>query len=190
MRPSTALKAIWPLSDGAQLLRYVVKLQRDEFVNDDEEEQHEDQLNGHDPAGEFGGLFGGAVFLKVAERSVGGEFEGFHAEHQGLAERGKTAQNGVFCPRIFFGEARDGEFFGDDVARSFADRDAIAVRGAHHDAFHDGLSADQRLFTGFENGEKLGVEEKAKESADGQVDGTSKLLLYVHWQGGLSANGG
>ena len=39
----------------------------------------------------------------------------------------------------------------------FAHRDAIAVRRAHHDAFHHGLAADQRFLAAFEDGQHLNV---------------------------------
>ena len=47
--------------------------------------------------------------------------------------------------------------------------DAIAVRRAHHDAFHHGLAADQgRFLAAFEDGQQLDMREKTQETAQVQ----------------------
>ena len=48
-----------------------------------------------------------------------------------------------------------------------AHRHTIAVRGAHHDAFHDGLPADQGFLAAFEDGQHLNMGKKTKKSAKG-----------------------
>ena len=67
----------------------------------------------------------------------------------------------------YFSDMRDDRhFLGDDFAGGLADRDAIAVRGAHHDAFHDRLAADERLLAAFQNGEHLYVRETGEEKCE------------------------
>ena len=54
---------------------------------------------------------------------------------------------------ISVGNARQRILFRDQRAVGLPHRDAIAVRGAHHDAFHDRLSTDERLLAAFKYGE-------------------------------------
>jgi hypothetical protein len=65
--------------------------------------------------------------------------------------------------------------FGDNLTVGFTHRDTIAVRGAHHHAFHDSLAAHQRLFAALQYGQHLNVRAKAQKASDRQGD---RLLLH------------
>ena len=55
--------------------------------------------------------------------------------------------------------------FGDDFAVGLAHRHAIAVGRAHHDAFHDGLAADEGFLAAFQDRHQLGMGKKTKKRA-------------------------
>ena len=63
---------------------------------------------------------------------------------------------------VLLGDLRQRLLVGNHLAAGFADGDAIAVRGAHHDAFEDGLAADQRFFDAGERGQQLKVREQTE----------------------------
>jgi hypothetical protein len=149
------------------------EFKRNELVNHYEKDDREEHLDGHHPRRDFGRLVGFAV----VKRCVGGELERSHSERHRLAERAETAQHGVFEPRVFLGHARNRHILADDFAGGLAHGDAIAVGGAHHDAFHDSLAADERFLPAFKDGEHLDVRKKAKKCAEGQI-GYLESLLY------------
>jgi hypothetical protein len=68
----------------------------------------------------------------------------------------KTGYLKILC---CLGDARQGHFLGDDFAVRLAHRHAVAVRGAHHDALHHGLPADEGFLAAFEDGHQLNLRE-------------------------------
>jgi hypothetical protein len=55
------------------------------------------------------------------------------------------------------------------------------VRGAHHDALHHGLAADQDLFTVFEYREQLRVRGPPEESLPVQWEKALSYIKYSVW---------
>ena len=99
-----------------------------------EQERHRER-DGELPALDFlSGAFGGAF---------GGQVQGLDPVDEGFDERGETAQEGLFEP-CAAGEAEPGASFDADGAVRRADGQRIDVAVTHHDAFHDGLPADER----------------------------------------------
>ena len=165
--PSTTLKAKRLSSDGDAVADLGGQFERHELVEEEEEQERDDQICGHHPGGYARGL---AVRTFLQSRAALAEnLQGAHAQRHRLAERAQTAHHRVFEHRVFLGHARERQLFGDDAAGGFANRDAVAVRRAHHDAFHDGLAADKRFLAAFENGQKLGVHRKAQKTSNGQA---------------------
>ena len=112
------------------------------------------------PAGEFSDGFGFPGLSGFVQRGgVGGKFQRLNAELMAWYRVPMPRRMGNLKMRILLRHARQGHLFGDDLATRLAYRDAIAVGRAHHDAFHDGLPADQRLFAALKDGHHLGMNE-------------------------------
>ena len=61
-----------------------------------------------------------------------------------------------------FGGALQRFAHGDDFAGRLAAGDGPGVRGAHHNSFKHGLSADQSFFATFQGGQKLDGDEESQ----------------------------
>ncbi len=92
---------------------------------------------------------------QVFDGYVGGEAEGAVAQCHGISQGHDAADNGPGHPLVLFRGALQSFTHSDYFARWFAAGDGPGVRGAHHYALEDGLSADQGFFAALECRQKL-----------------------------------
>jgi hypothetical protein len=133
MTPSARLKA---------LLELRRQVQGNELVKKDKEGEGESQVQTHQPGGDFLLL---ALGLLFTQGRVGGEAQRPDPEVHGLPERPHSPQDGESEQRVLFGDAADGHLVDDHVSVGLPHGNAIAVGRAHHDPFHDSLTADKGL---------------------------------------------
>src|SRR5581483_7790890 len=112
----------------------------------------------------------------IIERSIRGKAQGFHPKRHSLAEHAQSAQDGPLEEAMLLGHARNRHFLGNHLAVRLANRDAIAVWRPHHDALHDGLTADKSLLAALKYREHLDMCEKTEKSTDGQRKPQTYLL--------------
>src|ERR1022692_1759740 len=164
-----ALEHRVPFSEGGD------GVQRHELVKENEKREGEEQVQTDGPTGDLLGCGFGRFGL---QHGVGREFQRPQTQRHRLTEGADAAQDRVFEDAVLLGHARQRLLLGDDLARRLADRDTIAVRGAHHDALDYGLAADQRFLAAFEDGHHLDMREKTKEGTQGHNSSQSGPSYY------------
>ena len=146
-----------PAKHGIDLFQLGHEQQRNELVKEEEHRQAEDEVRDHCAVPN---LFGGPLFRgnrRIVKRGGSRKIKRLEPELHGLEQGSDAAENGQFEDLVLLGKTRQRHLLGDDFARWLAHRNAIAVRRAHHDAFHDGLASDERLFAALEDGHQLRV---------------------------------
>jgi hypothetical protein len=118
--------------------------QRQELVHEDEERQREEHARRH---GELGRLLHW-LSLRLSgldlgfERHVRGEAQRLDPQLHRLVQRAHAAEDRIAVDGVQLRHSGQRHLFGHDFAGGFADRDAVAMGRAHHDALHHSLAAD------------------------------------------------
>ena len=164
------------------------QVQRQELVEEQERPHHHDQVGCEHPLGKFPGRLPGRIFAAlrldlVFHKDVGGELQRLDAQLHGLVEGAHAAEYGQLEDGVLFGNPRQVLLFGDDFAALPAHRHAVAVRGAHHHAFHHRLAADEGFLAAFQNRQDEAVGETTKVGTQGHGTSHRQLLLYARLGG-------
>ena len=164
--PSARLNGIRYWKTGSHFSERCGQKKRHELIEKYKECRRKNQVQRQHPAGNFFGL----VSIARLQRRIGGKPKRLDAQRRGLPECRHASQNREAEHRVPVRYFRQHTLFGDDRAVRPPHSDAIAVGGAHHDAFENRLAADEGLFlAAFSRRQHQRMRAKAQELLERQA---------------------
>ena len=165
--PSVMLVANRPESDGTTWPNWVASNSGTNLYNTMKNPRLPMSVDGHHPGADLYRLLGPArsvLLVLIVERRVGRKLQRIDSQLHGLHQSPQAAEDRQAENRILFRHAVKRLLFGHQLAIGLANSHAIAVRGAHHDAFEHCLAADEDLLAAFEDRQHLDVRRQAQKS--------------------------
>src|SRR5215469_12089962 len=159
-------RAVYQVEDNALAENRVDPLQfrrgqqRKKLVHENEKADGDQDVDGSDPAAEFQLLARFRLRLDLVESYIGGETQGAEAERHRVPKRNDTANHRPAHPLMLFRQALQRLAVDGNLATRSAHGNAPCMRGAHHDAFENGLAADKSFLTALQSRQELNGHEK------------------------------